>query len=167
MSSARPTGAHRSLTLTLDSPAATEALAARFADFASPGLTILLEGPVGAGKSLFARSLIQTLMRRADALEDVPSPTFTLVQTYDVAGLEIWHADLYRLTSPDELIELGLEAAFVEALCLIEWPDRLHDLTPESAVRLSFDLGEAAQTRYCRITGAHPWLENLTESSPA
>lgn len=89
-----------------------------------PGDTLLLEGPVGAGKTHFARALIRS--RQGDAAEDVPSPTFTLVQTYrDAAGVEIWHADLYRLTDPSELVELGLDEAMDQAVTLIEWPDRL------------------------------------------
>lgn len=89
-----------------------------------PGDTLLLEGAVGAGKTHFARALIRS--RQGDAAEDVPSPTFTLVQTYrDAAGVEIWHADLYRLTDPSELVELGLDEAMEQAVTLIEWPDRL------------------------------------------
>jgi len=121
---------------TLASPEETTALAKALARIASPGLCVLLEGPVGAGKSYFARSAIQTLMAQHGAVEDVPSPTFTLVQTYELGPLDVWHADLYRLTSPDELIELGLEQAFDSALCLIEWPDRLGDLRPHGALDL-------------------------------
>ena len=85
----------------------TAALARMLAATARPGDTILLDGPVGAGKTHFARAFIRA--RQGEAAEDVPSPTFTLVQTYDdPMGTEIWHADLYRLTDPSELDELGL-----------------------------------------------------------
>lgn len=108
-----------------------------FAPLLSGGSTILLSGGVGAGKTHFARSLI---LERLTAIEDVPSPTFTLVQTYEAQNVEIWHADLYRLSSVDEVYELGLEDAFETALCLIEWPDRLGELTPQDALEIHFEL---------------------------
>ena len=113
----------------------TAALARMLAATTRPGQTILLDGPVGAGKTHFARAFIRA--RQGDAAEDVPSPTFTLVQTYaDPMGSEIWHADLYRLTDPSELAELGLDEALTDAICLIEWPDRLERL-PHGALTLS------------------------------
>lgn len=97
------------------------------------GDCLLLEGPIGAGKSHLARALIRERLGR---MEDVPSPTFTLVQTY-MADVEIWHADLYRLSHPDEVAELGLEQAFAQAICLIEWPERLGQMTPANAIRIT------------------------------
>lgn len=104
----------------------------------------MLEGAIGAGKSFFARALILSLLEEP---EDVPSPTFTLVQTYDAPKFEIWHCDLYRLTSPFEAQELGLEDAFEDALCLIEWPDRLGDLAPQDALVLTLEATGKPQTR--------------------
>ncbi len=117
----------------LASEEATAALGRWIAPRLVAGDCLLLEGPIGAGKSHFARALIQTRLGR---LEDVPSPTFTLVQTYQ-ADVELWHADLYRLSHPDEVAELGLEEAFSQAICLIEWPDRLGALAPDNAMRLA------------------------------
>jgi len=122
-------------------------LAQALADTLCFGDTILLEGDVGAGKTHFARCLIQTLL---DVPEDVPSPTYTLVQTYPARPCSIWHADLYRLSDVQEIEELGLTEAFDEAICLVEWPDRLGDLTPRDALTIRLAPGKDDQAR--RIT---------------
>lgn len=123
--------------LNLSTPEETAALARKIAALLRPGDVLLLEGEIGAGKTHFARSLIQSLLSTP---EDIPSPTFTLVQTYDGPDCEIWHADLYRLTSPDEVVELGLTDAFEDSICLVEWPDRLADLRPATALTLAFSM---------------------------
>lgn len=114
-----------------------------------PGETVLLEGPVGAGKSHIARAAIRAVLGEAT---EVPSPSFTLVQTYDGPAGEIWHADLYRLTGSDEVHELGLTEAMDKAIVLIEWPDRLGDLAPPDAIRLS--LAVEGDARRARLTNA-------------
>ena len=151
--------------LTLSSPEATARLAAALAPRLCPGDVLLLEGDIGAGKTHFARALIQSLLSRP---EDVPSPTFTLVQVYDGPGFEIWHSDLYRLSHPDEVAELGLTEAFATALCLVEWPDRLSELAPRDALRLAFGaLSGDDETRRLRIdwTDAR-WGETLKDLIP-
>ena len=120
-------------TLTSPSPDATSRIARNLGGGLSAGDVVLLDGPVGAGKSHFARALIQSRLSR---FEEVPSPTFTIVQSYDLGGVELWHADLYRLSGPSECEELGLIEAFETAICLVEWPDRLGDLTPPGALHL-------------------------------
>lgn len=140
----------------LPDEAATQALATRLADHLRPGDTLLLEGEIGAGKSAFARALIRARLGR---IEDVPSPTFTLVQTYDDPAGDIWHCDLYRLTHPDEALELGLEDAFETAICLIEWPDRLGDVTPAGALHLAFAAG--AEAHHVTISGSETWQDRL------
>ncbi|WP_370230514.1 tRNA (adenosine(37)-N6)-threonylcarbamoyltransferase complex ATPase subunit type 1 TsaE [Cognatishimia sp.] len=122
---------------TLTSAEATTRLAQALAPRLDAGDVLLFTGDIGAGKTHFARSLIQSLLPEP---EDVPSPTFTLVQIYEVYQFEIWHADLYRLTSPDEVVELGLIDAFDDALCLVEWPDRLAELAPQSALSISMQM---------------------------
>lgn len=137
-------------TITLSSPEQTANLATRISAAVSPGDCLLLEGPIGAGKTHFARHLIQSLLLLP---EDVPSPTFTLVQTYDVPTGELWHADLYRLSSLDEIEELGLVDAFDSTVCLIEWPDRLAELTPSHALLLSLALDpDHPDTRHLTFT---------------
>ncbi|WP_371155447.1 tRNA (adenosine(37)-N6)-threonylcarbamoyltransferase complex ATPase subunit type 1 TsaE [Jannaschia sp. 2305UL9-9] len=132
----------------LDGPAATDRLAGVLAGCLQPGDVLLLQGPVGAGKTALSRALIQNLQARdGGATEDVPSPTFTLVQTYETRDFEIWHADLYRVTHPDEVLELGLSEAFDTAVCLIEWPDRLGADTPPGAATLRLDVLSETERR--------------------
>ncbi|MBZ4689597.1 MAG: ATPase, YjeE family [Cereibacter sp.] len=141
------------LSLSLASEEETARLGAVLATLLRPGDTVLLEGPIGAGKTHLARALIQTRLGHA---EDVPSPTFTLVQTYETPEAEIWHADLYRLTHPDEALELGLEAAFDTAICLVEWPDRLGAQLPPDALRLT--LHAEGEGRQAVFTGGREGL---------
>jgi tRNA threonylcarbamoyladenosine biosynthesis protein TsaE len=123
----------------LPEPRSTEALARALATRLERGDTLLLQGQLGAGKSHFARALIRALIGPGAETAEIPSPTFTLVQSYDCAKGEIWHADLYRLTDSQEVVELGLDIAMDDAICLIEWPDRIAPDWPETAVCLRFD----------------------------
>ena len=145
--------ANTSTPIFLPDEGATTRFGALLADILRPGDTILLQGAIGAGKTHLARAFIQ---HRLGRLEDVPSPTFTLVQTYDADGSEIWHADLYRLSHPDEVLELGLEAAFETAICLVEWPDRLGELTPPGALTIA--LSPAEDGRIAQLSGGHAGL---------
>lgn len=139
--------------LALPDPEATDALGRKLAGLALPGDVVLLEGPIGAGKSSLARAFIRARLGEG---EEVPSPTFTLVQVYEDHGTEIWHADLYRLTHPDEVWELGLDEAFQTAICLVEWPDRLGRHVPQGALHLRLEaLGDG---RRAVITGGRPGL---------
>lgn len=137
----------------LPDPDATGRLAEWLADRLAPGDTLLLSGPIGAGKSHLSRRLIQTRLARSGRVEEVPSPTFTLVQTYDDGEAEIWHADLYRLTHADEAVELGLADAFVDGICLVEWPDRLGSLAPASALRIALETEPTGQGRLATLSG--------------
>lgn len=137
------------LSLFLPDDAATTRLGAALAGLLHAGDTLLLHGPIGAGKTHLARALIQARLGR---LEDVPSPSFTLVQTYAAGDVEIWHADLYRLSGPDEVWELGLDDAVATAICLIEWPDRLGNFAPAHAVNIT--LSSEAEGRRAVLSGA-------------
>jgi tRNA threonylcarbamoyl adenosine modification protein YjeE len=122
---------------------ATAALAHALAPVLRPGDTLLLQGQLGAGKSHFARALIRALLGPGGDMAEVPSPSFTLVQTYDTPRGEVWHADLYRLSDPQEMWELGLDMAMDEAICLIEWPDRIAPDWPGGAVCLHLETPKA------------------------
>lgn len=141
------------LTLDLPDEAATIALGRRLAGAARLGDVILLEGQIGAGKSSLARAFIRARLGRT---EEVPSPSFTLVQVYDAPDGPVWHADLYRLTHPDEVWELGLDEAFGSAICLVEWPDRLGRHQPADALRLRLDL--SGEGRTAQLTGGRSGL---------
>ena len=95
--------------------------------------------------------------------EEVPSPTFTLVQTYPFGGGEIWHVDLYRLSLPEEVLELGLEEAFADAISLVEWPDRLGDLLPADRLQIAFVYGAAPDTRHIHLNGHGRWRDRLDQ----
>ncbi|KAB7614621.1 tRNA (adenosine(37)-N6)-threonylcarbamoyltransferase complex ATPase subunit type 1 TsaE [Amylibacter sp. SFDW26] len=126
-------------TLISNTPDDTADIATALAANIINGDVVLLYGEVGVGKTDLTRKIIQTAMQKSGQVEDVPSPTFTLVQTYEMGTVEYVHADLYRLSHPDEVFELGLDNAFETAACFVEWPDRLGSLAPEHA--LSVQIG--------------------------
>ncbi len=141
-------------------------MAARFGAGLGAGDVVLLSGPLGAGKSHFARALIQARLAALGRAEDVPSPTFTLVQGYDLDTVALWHADLYRLAHPDDCDELGLAEAFDTAICLVEWPERLGPMAPPDALWLT--LAPCAAGRRLRFDGpAARWAGRLPGAAVA
>ncbi|GAB4194409.1 MAG: tRNA (adenosine(37)-N6)-threonylcarbamoyltransferase complex ATPase subunit type 1 TsaE [Thalassobaculales bacterium] len=146
-------------TIALPDESATRRLAALIARQARPGDVIALEGPLGAGKTAFARGFIQALPGGEG--EEVPSPTFTLAQSYDLPGGPVWHFDLYRLARPEDALELGIEDAFAEAVTLIEWPERLGPLLP--ARRLRVVLAPSGAGRQALLEG---WEGRLPACGP-
>ncbi len=115
--------------------AATQDLGRKLAAPLKPGDALCLTGPLGAGKSTLARALIRALTTPD---EEVPSPTFTLVQFYETAAFPLAHFDLYRLSDPDEAYEIGLDEALDDGVALIEWPQRLEGRLPPT--RLDIDI---------------------------
>ncbi|HLY58725.1 MAG TPA: tRNA (adenosine(37)-N6)-threonylcarbamoyltransferase complex ATPase subunit type 1 TsaE [Stellaceae bacterium] len=138
------------ISLTLGSESATEALAGRLAGAVQPGDVVALSGPLGIGKSVFARAFVRAL---AGADEEVPSPTFTLVQGYDTPAGTVWHFDLYRLTVPEEALEIGFEEALGDLAVLIEWPERLGPLLPVRRLDVMLAEGATPESRVARIAG--------------
>ncbi len=148
-------------TFLLDDAGATTRLGEAIAPLLKPGESVLLYGPLGMGTSTLARGLIRAL---TSPDEDVPSPTFTLVQFYE-SDPAIAHFDLYRLTRPEEAFEIGLDEALDEGCALIEWPERLGEepgrmLGPD---RLSITIAEDGEGRLATVSGAGAWEAKLKE----
>lgn len=144
---------------------ATTRLGAAIAPRLAPGEAVLLYGPLGMGKSTLARGLIRALLKiSARPDEDVPSPTFTLVQFYESAP-PVAHFDLYRLTRAGEAVEIGLDEALDEGCAVIEWPERLGDdpgawLGPD---RLTITLAEQGEGRLATVSGVGAWDAKLKD----
>jgi tRNA threonylcarbamoyladenosine biosynthesis protein TsaE len=156
----------------LPDEAATARLARSLAALALKGDVIALLGELGSGKTAFARAFINALPRPQAAPEpareplgpeEVPSPTFTLLQTYERAPAPVWHFDLYRLTRPDEVYELGFEEALGEGILVIEWPERLGPLLPAERLELRFDFAGRAEARRVTLTGTGSWDRRLRD----
>ena len=150
------------LTVRAEALAETERLARRLAPHAASGDIIGLCGPLGSGKTAFARAFIRARLGRP--VEEVPSPTFTLVQLYEHAAGAIWHFDLYRLSAPEEAYELGIEDAFSGAISLIEWPEKLGSMMPADWLEVRLVPGEDEAARIVTITPRGPRGGTLAEA---
>ena len=138
---------------------ATARLGARLAAALREGDVVALSGPLGAGKTTLARAVIAALTGKNEA----PSPTFTLVETYETARFPLFHFDLYRLEKAEDVWELGFEEA-LDGVGLIEWPERIETLLPASTllIRLSMDGG----ARRALVRGGEKWSERLSALTP-
>ena len=139
---------------TLTDEAETCALAARLVPRLLPGDVLLLSGGLGTGKTTFARAGIQTA---AGMPVEVPSPTFTLVQTYDLPAGPLWHFDLYRVVEPAEVLELGWDDAVADGIVLVEWPDRLGPLMPLRHVSVGLTTVPGSDTRRAHLRLRGNW----------
>jgi len=137
--------------LLLADETATAALGAALAHAIRPGDVIALSGPLGAGKTTLARAVLRALGETGD----IPSPSFALVQPYDELDPPTWHVDLYRLESPAELVELGLDEILRDGALIVEWPERAPGAWP-GALRLSLEL-LAGDVRRLTATVPPPW----------
>src|SRR5271169_6559521 len=149
------------LVVDLPDEAATAGFAAQISALAATGDIIALKGDLGAGKTSFARAFI----RARGSTEEVPSPTFTLVQVYELSPAAIWHFDLYRLKSPEEAWELDIEEAFAEGISLIEWPERLGTLLPRRRLEIEFLFGHQPDSRRVLIDVGEGWQQRLARIS--
>jgi tRNA threonylcarbamoyladenosine biosynthesis protein TsaE len=136
-------------TLFLSDEAATVALGGQIAPLLKAGDVIYLQGELGMGKSSLARAIVRALTTPD---QDVPSPTFTLMQTYDGPGFEIVHLDLYRLKSPEESYELALDDAQPHSVMLIEWPQRLGHLGFDDRLDIVLEEGGNTNSEGRRVT---------------
>lgn len=126
----------------LNDDAETARLGAALGAALAPGDVVLLTGGLGAGKTALARAAIAARLEQAGKrAEDIPSPTFTLVQVYE-ADVTIWHTDLYRLSDEDEIYELGLDEAFETAITFVEWPERLGGALPPRRLEIELSISD-------------------------
>ena len=147
----------QTITVGCENEAATNRLGARLAGLVGDGDVIALDGDLGSGKTVLARALIIAL----GGGPEVPSPTFTLVQSYDLARITVHHFDLFRLGRPEEVLELGLEECLAAGVTPIEWPDRLGALLPEGRLDMHFEFAAAPEARRIRLSGGGDWAERL------
>ncbi len=151
------------LQLDLPDPAATDRLGEALGPLLAPGDSVLLEGDLGTGKTALCRALIRRLAGSETA---VPSPTFTLVQTYETAAGPLAHLDLYRLEEPDEVLEIGWEELVQDSICLVEWPARLGPHTPRNHLLVRLEM-TATGGRRARLEGRGSWQARLAAAASA
>ena len=149
------------LDIALPDLAATAGLAKALAARAVLRDVVALWGDLGTGKTTFARAFIQA-RPGGDAVTEVPSPTFTLVQVYELPDAPVWHFDLYRLTNAEDAWELGIEEALATGISLIEWPDRLGNLLPAERLDIELQAGDQPTSRKARLRGRGGWANRLS-----
>ena len=148
--------------LKLEGEAATAALGQRLSLWVRPGMVILLEGDLGSGKSTLARAFIRELMKEG-AATDIPSPTFSLIQSYEETRVPVFHADLYRLQHGAEVDELGLDGLLSTHAGLIEWPDRLGQLASDDILTVS--LSGRGSSRIATLKPSGAWTNALNRDA--
>ena len=161
-----PAPVSQALEIALPDEASTQALARALAALVRAGDVIALSGDLGSGKTVFARAFISALPAEdgaASGEEEVPSPTFTLVQTYARKPAPVWHFDFYRVTRPEEAFELGLEEALATGVSLVEWPERIAGLLPARRLDLRLDFADAPDGRRAVLSGGGDWPARLVD----
>lgn len=148
------------ITIELAGLPATRELAECLARLVKIGDVLAMYGDLGVGKSEFARAFVRAL---TDKSEEVPSPTFTLLQTYESALFDVCHFDLYRLERAEEAFELGIEDAFHEAISIIEWPDRLGPYLPRNRLDICLTVSKGKNHRQAVLIPHADWSERLRD----
>ena len=136
-----------------------EALAGDVLRCAIVGDVIALSGDLGAGKTTFVRAALRGLGWTAE----VPSPTFTLAQLYELGDVRVWHFDLYRLSQPQEAIEIGIDEAFSDGISFIEWPERLAELMPVDHLQIELAFLDNERLRRVLVRGGARWEHRLKD----
>jgi tRNA threonylcarbamoyladenosine biosynthesis protein TsaE len=144
------------MSLTLHDEASTRALGTRIAGALRAGDSVLLSGPLGAGKTVLARAILRAL----GIVERVPSPSFTLVQIYETHDLIVRHFDLYRIEREPDLVELGLQESLEEGAIIVEWPEHGFDQLPDSALRIEL-YPMTDEVRKAHLSGDDRWADVL------
>ena len=145
-----------SLDLLLPNLKATRNLADALGPLLRPGDVVTLEGTIGTGKTTFIRALLETL----GCIEEVPSPTFNLLHTYELGSVTFWHFDLFRIEHSSDVYELGVEDALENGICLIEWPRIVAKLLPTERLELEFFYQEE-RSRRVSLRGEETWTQRL------
>ena len=147
--------------LAVSDEVATAALGACLWPICTPGDVLALWGDLGVGKTCFARGLIRAATSKT---EEVPSPTFTLVQTYESDQAAIYHFDMYRIEEPEDVVELGVEDAFADGVSLIEWPGNMGYWLPERRLDVTFVPRDQNAGRVVTLTDRFGgWEERLRQ----
>ena len=135
----------------------TQTLAQKIARCLQPCDVVLLKGDLGAGKTTLAKKIITLLNPE---ITSIPSPTFTLSQTYDTPKGDVWHYDLYRLKGSEDVLELGIDEAFASGICLIEWPERLGNLRlPRALLNINLVIIGPDDQRQAELTLSDSWQQ--------
>ncbi|AFX99606.1 hypothetical protein A1OE_1437 [Candidatus Endolissoclinum faulkneri L2] len=145
----------------LDNLNATHNLAAFLAKRATIGMAILLKGSLGAGKSELARAFVRAWLNEPEA--EVPSPSFTIIQSYESTRGSVWHCDLYHLSNLGEIEELGLEEAFDESIVLVEWPYQLGTHLPFNRLELSLEVCDSCEWRIAHLIPYGTWINHFSD----
>ena len=150
-----------STTIRIENEEDMRRFAGRIAKILKNGDILALQGDLGSGKTTFARALINAL---SPVEEEVPSPTFTLVQIYDAQQPAIWHFDLYRIEKEGDILELGWEEARRQGAAVIEWPERLGTLLPKDRLEISIEFSrDSENSRDITLTPHGKWVARQKE----